>query len=121
MFDPKNNLEDKSLSQKYFMWINFSPLILSLLIILTTIILLRFLPPKLPLFYSLPWGDGQLATHQQFLIIPASIALITLLNIIISWQLHPQQIFFKKVLLFSSLIVSLILTITFIKIVLIFI
>lgn len=121
MFNTKNNLEYKSPSQKLFVWINFLPLILSLLMTLTTIILIRFLPPKLPLFYSLPWGDGQLATHQQFFIIPASIALITLLNVVISWQLHSQQIFFKKVLLFSSLIVSLILTITFIKIVLIFI
>lgn len=108
-------------SNKLYLWIGLSPLILALLLSFTIIILLKFLPPRLPLFYSLPWGDGQLATHQQFLIIPASIALITLLNLIISWQLHYQQIFFKKVLLLSSAVVSLILTITFIKIVLIFV
>ena len=36
-----------------------------------------FLPPKLPLFYSLPWGEKQLAQNQQLLIIPASIAIIS--------------------------------------------
>lgn len=84
------------------------------------LIFFRHLPPKLPLFYSLPWGDEQLANHQQFLIIPASIALIALLNLIISWQLHPSQVFFKKILLTSSLLNSFILTITFVKIFLIF-
>jgi len=84
-------------------------------------ILFKFLPPKLPLFYSVAWGNGQLATHQQFLIIPASISLITLLNLVISWQLHPSQSFFKKVLLISSIIVSVILVTTFIKIILMFI
>lgn len=103
------------------LWISLSPLGLSLLFTLTILGLLKFLPPRLPLFYSLPWGDGQLATEQQFLIIPGIISLITLLNLSFSWQLHLSQIFFKKILLFSSLIISLILTITFIKIVLIFV
>lgn len=103
------------------LWIGLCLLILSLSIALTVATILKFLPPRLPLFYSLPWGDGQLATHQQFLIIPASIALIALLNLVLSWQLHPSQSFFKKVLIFSSVVVSLILTIAFIKIVLNFI
>lgn len=103
------------------LWIGLCLLILSLSIALIIIAVLKNLPPRLPLFYSLPWGDGQLATHQQLLIIPASIALITLLNLVLSWQLHPSQSFFKKVLIFSSIVVSLILTIAFIKIVLNFI
>lgn len=103
------------------LWISLSPLFLALLVALTILILLKFLPSKLPLFYSLPWGDEQLATHQQFLIIPAIISLITLINLTTSWQLHSSQIFFKKVLLFSSLIISFVLTITIIKIVIIFI
>ena len=97
------------------------PILLSLLIALTILVLIRFLPPKLPLFYSLPWGEKQLAASQQLFIIPASITLLTLCNLIISWQLHPSQKFFQNILLFSSLLVSVILTITFFKIILIFI
>lgn len=81
----------------------------------------KFLPKKLPLFYSLPWGETQLGSFEQFFIIPGIITLITLLNMIISWQLHPTQAFFKKILTISILPITLILTATFIKIVLIFI
>lgn len=109
------------MSNKLHFWVGLFPFILSLMITLTIFTTLGFLPTRLPLFYSLPWGDRQLATHQQFLIIPASISLIALLNLIISWQLHPSQSFFKKVLLGSSIVVSLILTITFIKIILNFV
>lgn len=101
-------------------WIIAIPIFSSLLIALFILIFAKFLPPKLPLFYSLPWGEKQLAEHRQLLIIPASMILVTLCNLIISWQLHPQQSFFKNILLSSSVLISLILTITFFKIIAIF-
>lgn len=107
--------------KKIHFWLGILPFVISLSMILFIMTLFKFLPPKLPLFYSLTWGEKQLATHQQFLILPTSIILVTFINLIISWQLHHQQSFFKKALLLSSVIVSLILTITFIKIVLLFI
>ncbi|MCR4305638.1 MAG: hypothetical protein NUV73_00965 [Candidatus Daviesbacteria bacterium] len=109
------------MSNKLYLWIGLSPLFISLIITVIILTLFKFLPPKLPLFYSLPWGEGQLATPQQFLVIPASISIIALLNLIISGQLHEQQYFFKKVLLLSGGAVAIILTITFIKIVLMFV
>lgn len=98
-----------------------SPLLLALTISLTIVITFKLLPPKLPLFYSVAWGEAQLATKVQFLILPASIIFITLLNLVIAWQLHSSQSFFKQILLISSITVSLVLTITFVKIVLNFI
>lgn len=103
------------------LWINLTPFFISLFITLFILIFGRILSPKLPIFYSLPWGESQLGTYQQLLIIPSIIILITLLNLIFSWQLHNSQIFFKRILLFSSILVSLILTITFLKIILVFI
>ncbi len=97
------------------------PLFLSLLISLFIAFSAKFLPSKLPLFYSLPWGEKQLVNHSQLLIIPATISLVALSNLILSWQLHPTQTLFKNILLFSSLLISLILTMTLIKIILIFI
>ena len=107
--------------KKVNFWITLTPFLLSLAMVVFILISGRFLPPKLPLFYSLSWGEKQLAGHQQLLIIPSSIILVTLCNLTASWQLHPQQLIFKKILLFSSVLVSLILTITFLKIILIFI
>lgn len=101
-------------------WLITLPLLLALIITLFIVIFARFLPPKLPLFYSLPWGDDQLVSIQQLLILPATIALITLFNLTVSWQLHQTQSLFKKILQFCSVLVSLILTITFFRIVFIF-
>lgn len=109
------------MSKKLFLWLGLSPLLISLIIAIIILSLFKLLPPKLPLFYSLPWGEGQLATPQQFLIIPASIIIVTLLNLVISGQLHEQQTFFKRMLLISSITITLILTISFVKIILMFV
>lgn len=121
MFNLKNSSKNLSTLDKSGIWIGLSVFILSLSITIFIVTALKFLPARLPLFYSLPWGNEQLATHQQFLIIPASISLIALLNLVISSQLHFTQSFFKKGLILSSIIVSLILTIAFIKIILNFV
>ena len=107
--------------QKKYLWLNIIPVAATILISTIILLLFKLLPPNLPLFYSLQWGDKQLANHQQFFIIPALIILITLINYVTSWQLHQSQLFFKKILLVFSIIATFILTITFIKIVLIFI
>ncbi|MBU1031693.1 hypothetical protein KKE03_02080 [Patescibacteria group bacterium] len=109
------------MSSKINLLIKLSPLFLALIMTLAIALSFKFLPQKMPLFYSLTWGEGQLATYAQFLILPAIIILITLVNLVISWQLHHQQSFFKQVLLFSPLVIGLILTTAFIKIVLNFI
>lgn len=102
-------------------WVSVFPLILSLFIAASIFIILRFLPNRLPLFYSLSWGENQLASHLQFLVIPASITAITILNLTVAGQLHHSQTFFKKILNLSSVIISLILLVSFIKIILNFI
>lgn len=102
-------------------WIIFFPLILASLISLLLLLLLRFLPTVVPLFYSKPWGDKQLAPKRDLFIIPSLIAVMTLLNFLITRQLHQQQSFYKNALMTTSMIISLILAITFIKIVFIFI
>lgn len=95
----------------------FIALILGTFIIFST----GFLPKRLPLFYSLPWGEEQLATPQQFFIIPALIICISLINLMLSWQLHESQNFFKKILIFTSVITTLILIVSLLKIFLLFI
>lgn len=108
-------------ARKVNLLLNLTPLLLSLVLTIFIAVSGKILPPKLPLFYSLSWGDHQLGNHQQLLIIPGIIALITLFNLIISWQLHQSQRFFKKILLIASMLTSLILVITFLKIIFIFI
>lgn len=107
--------------QKLYIWTTLFTGFVAIILSLYILFFFRFLPDKLPLFYSWPWGEKQLGTHQQFLIIPATVILVTLVNLIISKQLHPAQSFLKQALLLASLIITLILTVTFIKIVIVFI
>ncbi len=116
----KNEPYTGDLNRNLYLYLAFLPLAVALLLIIFIFIFFQFLPSKMPLFYSLPWGDAQLANQQQFFIIPASIILIDLLNLIIIWHLHPSQKFFKKMLTVSSLTITLIFLTTFIKIFLIF-
>ncbi len=102
-------------------WVVSASLLLSLFIILFIGFSTNLLPPRMPFFYSLPWGDKQLADHSQLLIIPSIITLVTLCNLIISWQLHNSQVLFKNILLYASVLSSVVLAITFLKVVLIFI
>ncbi|MFH1840889.1 MAG: hypothetical protein ABH807_01920 [Candidatus Shapirobacteria bacterium] len=39
------------------------------------------LPPQLPLYYSRPWGEKQLAAPQELLLLPLLCFLVTLLNL----------------------------------------
>lgn len=106
--------------KKLYFWASFFPAAVILIMTLFILVFFRFLPAKLPLFYSLPWGERQLADHLQFMILPAILAVITLLNVAISSHLHQQQSFFKKVLIGTTILSTVILIITFIKIVFLF-
>lgn len=103
-----------------YLFIASLPIAVSILLILFILIFFQFLPSKMPLFYSLPWGDLQLATHIQFFVVPISIILINLINLFMVWNLHPSQKFFKTILVLSTLVITFIFLTTFTKIFLIF-
>lgn len=108
-------MNDKTMSR-----IAFLPVGSAVIIAIFIFIAGGILPKKLPLFYSLPWGEQELGDIQQFFILPSLMICITFINLIISWQLHPKQYFFKIVLLSTSLLTSIILTVTLLKVILIF-
>ena len=106
---------------KVVFWLSTISFLLALNLLIFWAALLKNLPPQIPLFYSLPWGDKQLAAKEQLVILPALIFLVTLANIIFTWHFHPSQYFIKRVLGASSLLFALITTITVLKIFLIFV
>ncbi len=118
MFEVKP--KENQINKKYF-YLTTIPFLIAIIISLLLPFLKQHLPEKLPLFYSLPWGGGQLATHEQLFIIPSSIILITLINLLMSWNIKTGQNYFRTVLLISSAIFSLILLVTLIKIVYLYI
>lgn len=90
------------------------------LITVTFLALSSKLPPRLPLFYSLPWGEAQLVQKEQILILPAIIVAITLLNTFLNYQLHNSQTVLKRMIMLTLVLISSIITITAFKIIDIF-
>lgn len=113
--------EPSQSSQKKYIYLSLPQVAVAATLALVIFFFFKFLPSKLPLFYSLSWGQPQLITHSQFYILPLSIALITLINLIIVLKLGSSYDFFKKILISSTIITTVILLVTFIKVVLIFI
>ena len=109
------NQSDKTLSV---------PLLVSLssvvLIIATFLILYQKLPPKLPLFYSLPWGQAQLVEKQQFLLMPAVLIMALLINTFIAYHLNQAQYVLRRILMLNLVFISIIIFLTALKILSIF-
>ncbi len=80
-----------------------------------------FLPPEIPLFYSLPWGESQLTNLLQYLLLPGIILLIVLINLLLTWHLHTSQLFIKRMIALATVFISFLITLTGIKIILIFV
>lgn len=98
----------------------FSALIVLVLFVIFPL-LYELLPNRLPLFYSLPWGDSQLVSKEQFFLLPLCLLLIILLNSSVTSQLHSSQKVLKRVLMGSLVVVDLIIVLTVVKIFIIFI
>lgn len=77
----------------------------------------RKLPPVVPLYYSLPWGEEQLAKTNELFLIPLSIVILFLLNILLSIVFLKKDNFLVQLLLWSLATFTLFGLITLIKIV----
>lgn len=108
-------------SDKYITLPILSSVICSLIILSIFLLNYNNLPNRLPLLYSFTWGESQLVSKPQFIILPLSSIFITLINLGISWQIHQSQYVIKRTLSLNLLLVNLLLLITALKILSIFI
>ncbi len=117
----KQFLQHYKKSDKY----NFFSIIITILILFIIVILftiyLPSLPSKIPMFYSLSWGEPQLVNLSQFFILPLILILITMLNLIISWQLHSSQLILKRIINLVTILVAFLVLVTSFKIIHIFV
>lgn len=96
----------------------------TLILIFVQIIVLVFsydnLPPQIPLFYSLPWGQNQLANTSYIYILPISSTVILIINITLISFLAKIRLLSIS-LLVSSLIYSLLTLISCLNIISLFV
>lgn len=64
----------------------------------------RFLPTKLALFYSRPWGEEQLTTPMGLLIVPFLSLAILIINLLLASLAKEENNLAKKVLIITSTI-----------------
>lgn len=67
----------------------------------------KMLPPMVPLWYSRPWGEDQLAYPFWLLILPFSGLFWHMINIIVSVKFLQEHLTFSQLLFLSSFIVNL--------------
>jgi len=102
----------KNLPLRGYIYASFS---INLLLVIIVIALRSFLPPVVPLFYGLPSGESQLVPSLGLLIVPGVSFLITILNITVALSFKDE--FFKKTLIVSSALISVLALIAVLKII----
>ena len=75
----------------------------------------NYLPPTLPILYGRPTGESQLVPNLGLLIVPSVSILIIIINSVIS--VFSKDIFLKKVLAVSSLLVAILTAIAVAKVI----
>jgi len=85
--------------------------------VLTLIFKWPKLPPELPLYYSLPWGEEQLATPIQLLILPFISLSVFFLNFFLASILLEKAPWLCRILILISTIFAFLSMVTLIKIV----
>jgi hypothetical protein len=78
----------------------------------------KSLPPRLPLFYSLPWGEEQLGKPIFLLILPLSSLFWGILNFSLAVFSFERQPLAAKILVWATTWLTFLATITLVKIIL---
>jgi len=85
--------------------------------IIIFIIKFNNLPQQIPLYYSLPWGQDQLATTASLFLLPTFSIIVLLLNNLIATFFFKTIPLFSRLLIIFSLIFSLFSSISLTKII----
>jgi hypothetical protein len=75
------------------------------------------LPPQIPLFYSLPWGESQIASVSSIFILPVLSIVIMLLNNFLAVFFLKSSKLLSRILVVVSLICSVFATIAIFEII----
>lgn len=82
--------------------------ILSLVFLVVSIIIIAFvysrIPPFIPLYNQLPWGEARLATKNEFFILPAMMGGILFANVIAALSLYQKTPLLSRLFAATSLL-----------------
>lgn len=99
-------------NDKFFMWSARIGIVLQTGLFILIFITWKKIPPFIPLFYSLPWGEEQLAPKMGLVILVCGLSLIYFTNMSLSYFLLKRSRFLAHVLLSSSALITILTAIT---------
>lgn len=74
------------------------------------------LPPFVPLFYNRPWGFPQLATPIHLLLLLLGSLAVLSINLVLALKLHRSIVLLSRILLWVSVLTSLLATTTVVRV-----
>jgi len=93
----------------------------NLLVITVQIVYLIYkfndLPPQVPLYYSLPWGESQLASASQLFFLPTFSIIFGLINNLLAATIFAKITLLSKLLVITSLLISILSSVTLYQII----
>ncbi len=95
----------------------FATSIFFLYLVLLLALTINKLPPYLPLFYSLPWGEGQLIATPFFTLLPIAAVVVFFINTTLSMVIEKSQPILSRLVFLTTVLFSLLLVITTTKII----
>ncbi|MFA6250306.1 MAG: hypothetical protein WC686_02240 [Candidatus Shapirobacteria bacterium] len=75
------------------------------------------LPPQVPLYYSLAWGEGRLSSVSGLFILPTFSIIIAVINHLLAIFLVRQKNLFSYLLVSFSLVFSVLVTFSLVKVI----
>lgn len=113
-FSSLGNFWQEKINSRFLRW--------NLLFIIFQIAIIFFkfndLPQQVPLYYSLPWGEDQLASTASLFLLPTFSIVVLLINDLAATFFFKSIILFSRLLVIFSLIFSLLASVSLTKIIL---
>lgn len=75
------------------------------------------LPPEIPLFYSRPWGESQLAPAVSIWLLPLTLLATGSLNLYLAARFFEEFPFIARVLIWSNVLIAFLTTVSIVKII----
>ena len=104
------------LKDKFYIFSLIAIVILLLLQFLAIAFFYKYIPPQIPIFYSQPWGQEQLADKKLIFLFPIQLILLLIINYFLTALFFLKEKLLAKFFIFGVSLVAVLLSIAFFKI-----
>lgn len=104
------------LKNKFYIWSLAAIVILLFLQFLAIAIFWKYIPPQIPMFYSHPWGNEQLADKKLIFLFPIQLLALLIINYLLSAFFFLKEKLLAKFFIFGVSLTAILLSVAFFKI-----